>query len=57
MILLKDSMEEQIFDLTTLAALNEALEYICTTSTSELGLENLAQLIVDGTLSEIDFSK
>lgn len=50
-------MEEQIFDLTTLAALNEALEYICTTSTSELGLENLAQLIVDGTLSEIDFSK
>lgn len=42
-------MEERI-DLNALAALNEALEYICSSSTDELGEENLAQLIVNGEL-------
>lgn len=42
-------MEEM--DLDTVMTLNEGLEYICTSSTEELGIDNLAQLIVDGTLA------
>lgn len=44
-------MEEKM-DLKELAALNEALEYICSSQTDELSEENLAQLIVDGQLAQ-----
>lgn len=44
-------MEEKM-NLKELAALNEALEYICSSSIADLSEENLAQLIVDGQLTQ-----
>lgn len=42
----------QQIDLTQLTALNEAAEFICKGDEKKLNIDNLAQMIVDGTFSE-----